>query len=95
MKLKYNESKHTLNQPMRTSFYWRGKKKKTKGLSPKKCYLPGKLAQPIYHLKRKKKKRKGKVKHFQVPTDQQATPNLSQKFHKRKLEENKGSRGTP
>ena len=49
MKLKYNESKHTLNQPMRTSFYWREKKKKTKGLSPKKCYLPGKLAQPIYH----------------------------------------------
>ena len=46
------------------------KKKKTKGLSPKKCYLPGKLAQPIYHLKRKKKKRKGKVKHFQVPTVQ-------------------------
>ena len=72
MKLKYNESKHTLNQPMRTSFYWRGKKKKLKGLSPKKCYLssPGKLAQPIYHLKRKKKKRKGKVKHFKVPTVQ-------------------------
>ena len=75
-----------------------GKKKRTKGPSLKKCYLPnpGKLAQPICHLKKKKKKqRQGKVKPFQVPTDQQSTPNLSQKFHKRKLEENKGNRGTP
>ena len=50
---------------------------------------------PFKKKKKKKKQRQGKVKPFQVPTDQQSTPNLSQKFHKRKVEENKGNRVTP
>ena len=75
-----------------------GKKKRTKGPSLKKCYLPnpGKLAQPICHLK-KKKKNKGKVKLNTSKFQRTNRPHLIylKNFTRESLKKTKGAVGHP